>query len=252
MTTTPPSSRPPTSSSTFSDTSFLEALSTAEALPRSMKAASPTRQEEHPSLFSPTNTTTTVTTNKSAETNGTGATGSTEREGQATRSLIESVNARQENRESSRKESESRDERESWIQVKEEEKEDEEMDERRQLQDEMSLRFPCAHRSSTISSRSRIKQEVDDDQDSFLAHEESRLFQMCDLEHRPDLPHRVTNSQEAEGLERSVTRSQSDFTRWLEDTMRLARGDGSSVVRQSIPYCSLDSQALTLSRRAVP
>ncbi|GAA6026176.1 hypothetical protein JCM11491_000608 [Sporobolomyces phaffii] len=31
-----------------------------------------------------------------------------------------------------------------------------------------------------------------------------------------------------EGLDRSVTRSQTDFTQWLNDTMRLARGDGTT------------------------
>lgn len=41
----------------------------------------------------------------------------------------------------------------------------------------------------------------------------------------------VTPSQEEEGLTKSVTRSQSDFSKWLEDTMKMARGDGTSVVR---------------------
>lgn len=41
----------------------------------------------------------------------------------------------------------------------------------------------------------------------------------------------VTPSQEEEGLTRSVTRSQSDFSKWLEDTMKMARGDGTSIVR---------------------
>jgi hypothetical protein len=40
----------------------------------------------------------------------------------------------------------------------------------------------------------------------------------------------VTKSQEEDGLGRSVTRSQSDFSRWLEDTMANARGDGTSTV----------------------
>lgn len=41
----------------------------------------------------------------------------------------------------------------------------------------------------------------------------------------------LTDSQEDALLEQSVTRSQSDFSHWLEETMRLARGDGSSTVR---------------------
>lgn len=40
----------------------------------------------------------------------------------------------------------------------------------------------------------------------------------------------LTNSQEEEGLIKEVTRSQSDFSRWLEETMKLAKGDGTSVV----------------------
>ncbi|GAA5916601.1 hypothetical protein JCM6882_009170 [Rhodosporidiobolus microsporus] len=42
----------------------------------------------------------------------------------------------------------------------------------------------------------------------------------------PSRPLALTNSQEDALLSYSVTRSQSDFNRWLEETMRCARGDG--------------------------
>lgn len=45
----------------------------------------------------------------------------------------------------------------------------------------------------------------------------------------------VTDSQEEEGLVKSVTRSQSDFSNWLADTMAHARGDGTSTVRSLSP-----------------
>lgn len=54
----------------------------------------------------------------------------------------------------------------------------------------------------------------------------------------------VTDSQEEEGLVKSVTRSQSDFSNWLADTMAHARGDGTSTVR-SISRSASQRQGLT-------
>lgn len=80
------------------------------------------------------------------------------------------------------------------------------------------------------------EERVDVKEEEGLEEERDRSFlreQQREEEEEARELRRVTASQEREGLERSVTRSQSDFTRWLEDTMRLARGDGSSVVRFS-------------------
>jgi len=209
-------------------------LKRAQEIPHCSSCITPTlspKEEEDPeedlSLFSPK---TTISTKKSLETDGTGATGSTEEKGQATRSLIASVDARQRasERENSLEDTKgSTNEGGSWIELENEvdgkielnRKETTEEDERNSNQD-VSLQFPEAYRLPRSIS---IKQEEEEDRydSTFLRHEESELFE------NP----RVTNSQEAEGLDRSVTRSQIDFTKWLEDTMRLARGDGSSVVR---------------------
>ncbi|GAA5895764.1 tetratricopeptide repeat protein [Sporobolomyces salmoneus] len=217
MPNTPP---PPTSSASSLTGSFLEALSNSPPSPR-----------QDPSFFSPTTTNGTHETRKTTETDGTGATGSTEVKGQATRSLIESVAGREERSQQQESEHEEKQSSKSsggqgnsWIEVEEGGEKSVKIEEEEEDEDD-SLRFPEAFRLP--SSALVIKQEEEEDEEhdglSLLRHEESQLF---DYEaHR-----RVSNSQEAEGLERSVTRSQSDFTRWLEDTMRLARGDGSSVI----------------------
>ncbi|GAA5839488.1 hypothetical protein JCM9279_005958 [Rhodotorula babjevae] len=49
----------------------------------------------------------------------------------------------------------------------------------------------------------------------------------------------LTDSQEDALLEQSVTRSQSDFSHWLEETMRLARGDGSSTIESDDALSSI-------------
>ncbi|GAA5948817.1 hypothetical protein JCM3765_003912 [Sporobolomyces pararoseus] len=225
------------------DPSLESILSSARSLPRSIREITPpppppvpppttttsTTTKDSSLLFSPT---TTDSTKKSAETDGTGCTGSSERTGEATRSLIQSVQGREslERRKSSQEESG------SWIELETEKEgrslelkvEEEEDCERMKVEEEeedLSLQFPDAYRPlspSPIDVKQEEAEEAGNDA-SFLLHEESQLFDPHSLP-------RVTNSQEAEGLERSVTRSQSDFTKWLEDTMRLARGDGSSVI----------------------
>jgi len=214
MTTTPP----PPSSESASLTSFLSTLSASHSLPKSSKA-----------LFSPTQTV------ESAVTNGTGCTGSTEIEGTATKSLIGSVEGRAEQEGGGR-----------WIKL-EEELEDRfeefvvtEREHREELKgfegdEKRRFRFPQGEieeeeeeEEEEEQEKVEIKEEegLEDERNmSFIRREEDEEEE----DERERL--RVTASQEQEGLERSVTRSQSDFTRWLEDTMRLARGDGSSVVR---------------------
>ncbi|GAA5917382.1 hypothetical protein JCM8208_003893 [Rhodotorula glutinis] len=49
----------------------------------------------------------------------------------------------------------------------------------------------------------------------------------------------LTDSQEDALLAQSVTRSQSDFSHWLEETMRLARGDGSSTIESDDALSSI-------------
>ncbi|GAA5862257.1 hypothetical protein JCM1840_001696 [Sporobolomyces johnsonii] len=76
-----------------------------------------------------------------------------------------------------------------------------------------------------------IKQEEDDEDDCLAL-----AFEPTAQEHHSPA---MTSSQEEEGLERSVTRSQSDFSRWLEDTMRLARGDGTSTIESDDALSSI-------------
>jgi hypothetical protein len=47
---------------------------------------------------------------------------------------------------------------------------------------------------------------------------------------------RLTDSQEDVLLAQSVTKSQSDFSHWLEETLRLAKGDGTSTVSTLLAY----------------
>jgi hypothetical protein len=44
---------------------------------------------------------------------------------------------------------------------------------------------------------------------------------------KPDI---LNDQQEQVGLDQPITRSQSDFSRWLQETMIHARGDGTSTV----------------------
>ena len=215
MFTTPPPRSPSSPSESASLTSFLSTLSASNSVPRSSK-----------SLFSPTQTV------ESAVTNGTGCTGRTEIEGTATKSLIGSVEGREEQ------------EGGSWIKLEEEEPEEDRLEEfvvtEREYQEELKgfegdeqrrFKFPqgeVEEEEKEEQEKVEIKEEegLEDERNmSFIIRREE------DEEEDARERLRVTASQEQEGLERSVTRSQSDFTRWLEDTMRLARGDGSSVVR---------------------
>ncbi|BGP33305.1 hypothetical protein JCM10296v2_005101 [Rhodotorula toruloides] len=50
---------------------------------------------------------------------------------------------------------------------------------------------------------------------------------------------RLTDSQEDVLLAQSVTRSQSDFSHWLEETLRLAKGDGTSTVESDDALSSI-------------
>ncbi|BGP41245.1 hypothetical protein JCM10449v2_005220 [Rhodotorula kratochvilovae] len=52
-------------------------------------------------------------------------------------------------------------------------------------------------------------------------------------------PDTLTDSQEGALLDQSVTRSQSDFSHWLEETLRLARGDGSSTIESDDALSSI-------------
>ncbi|GAA5994642.1 hypothetical protein JCM5350_005344 [Sporobolomyces pararoseus] len=212
-------------------------LSSAQSIPRSIREITPPPLQPHQSksstfLSSPT---TTESTKKSAETDGTGCTGSSENTGQATRSLIQSVLGRESSEEERTEEEKESSQEErggesgSWIELEYETVEPgcERMKIESEQEKEMSLQFPEPYQPLSPSPSIIVKQEEEEEGEgndtSFLLHEESQLFDPLSLP-------RVTNSQEAEGLERSVTRSQSDFTKWLEDTMRLARGDGSSVI----------------------
>ncbi|BGP25748.1 proteophosphoglycan 5 [Rhodotorula toruloides] len=50
---------------------------------------------------------------------------------------------------------------------------------------------------------------------------------------------RLTDSQEDVLLAQSVTRSQSDFSHWLEETLRLAKGDGTSTIESDDALSSI-------------
>ncbi|GAA6059974.1 hypothetical protein JCM10212_001323 [Sporobolomyces blumeae] len=239
MATTPPRRPSPaspteTSTSSASLASFLEALSEASSLPRSSKH-----------LFSPTQT-----NEGSAETGGTGATGDTEREGDATRSLIRSVTGRGEDRDKeSRERLTSADGASrgsgSWVELEEREGGDDIVDRGSSERDGGSATE--SKTPSLVWPRTEVPLEGNDNAsvasevcEAPLAQNEADPSQMSiDRLSRDDVGFDdtdmfptavVTNSQEAVGLSTSVTRSQSDFTKWLEDTMRLAKGDGTSTM----------------------
>lgn len=67
----------------------------------------------------------------------------------------------------------------------------------------------------------RIKEESDDEADQVA---------LSGYEAPAPADDRLTDSQEDVLLAQSVTRSQSDFSHWLEETLRLAKGDGTSTV----------------------
>ncbi|GAA6049344.1 hypothetical protein JCM3770_007299 [Rhodotorula araucariae] len=88
-----------------------------------------------------------------------------------------------------------------------------------------------------------IKAESDD---GLLAHallarpdmpSVSRSYSNPEAESPP--PDTLTDSQEGALLAQSVTRSQSDFSHWLEETLRLARGDGSSTIESDDALSSI-------------
>ncbi|GAA5926812.1 uncharacterized protein JCM15063_000376 [Sporobolomyces koalae] len=210
MTTSPPLATPSPGADTASLSSFLEALSAASSLPTSSKR-----------LFASEQPHVDETDLNSAQTRGTGATGTTETEGHATRSIVESVD-RRDRQEGSASEAG----RTSWVNLEEEVSSDSSLADAVQE----SLRFPEVHEPQITAPQHShgimVKREESEE-------EEPICIKLEDPD--GDYPQntsllRVTSSQEAEGLDRSVTRSQSDFTKWLEDTMRFARGDGTSVL----------------------
>ncbi|GAA6028758.1 hypothetical protein JCM8097_007381 [Rhodosporidiobolus ruineniae] len=80
----------------------------------------------------------------------------------------------------------------------------------------------------------RVKLEDEDEALPFSPSPSPSPAQPADPEQPP-----LTDSQEASGLDRDVTRSQSDFNRWLEETVRLARGDGGSVIESDDALSSI-------------
>ncbi|GAA5864897.1 hypothetical protein JCM8547_009264 [Rhodosporidiobolus lusitaniae] len=192
-------------------------------------------------LFSP------QSSKASRDTHATGATGSTEEAGAATHSLIASIDGRERTEavlRSLKRESVLSEEgtEESWDRavslvgsprlrvgrpfvflptpepeqaLPEQQQEDEEEEEEEEEED----------------MKIKIKQEDDEGEAELAIIRASRVEeeQAQDEEEEEDIETGLTNSQEERGLESSVTRSQSDFDAWLEETMRLARGDGCST-----------------------
>ncbi|GAA6006788.1 tetratricopeptide repeat protein [Rhodotorula paludigena] len=229
MTATPPS--PPSSSLA----SLVTALSEADA------AASAAL------LFSPHSS------------RGTGATGSTEPAGQATRSLVGSVEGRERESEPSARAEEARDEvgsvvMSSWDRLSAHEPRaadgtggeasvqeglvhlpTPEPDERRPAGLAAQLASPI-RLSGDDDDRISIKAESDDG-----AAERALLSSAVnDEDPAPLLGHDgLTDSQEDALLAQPVTRSQSDFSHWLEETLRHARGDGSSTIESDDALSSI-------------
>lgn len=184
---------------------------------------------------------------------GTGATGSTEPAGQATRSLVGSVEGRERESAPSAKPETARDEvgsvvMSSWDRLSAHEPRavdrtgcegsvekrlvhlpTPEPDERRPAGPAAKLGSPV-RLSGENDDTSSIKAESDDG-----AAEQALLSPAVNDETPAPLPAHdgLTDSQEDALLAQPVTRSQSDFSHWLEETLRHARGDGSSTVRSS-------------------
>ncbi|BGP09306.1 hypothetical protein JCM10049v2_005170 [Rhodotorula toruloides] len=76
----------------------------------------------------------------------------------------------------------------------------------------------------------RIKEESDDEADQVA---------LSGYEAPAPADDRLTDSQEDVLLAQSVTRSQSDFSHWLEETLRLAKGDGTSTIESDDALSSI-------------
>lgn len=201
---------------------------------------------------------------KSADTDGTGATGSTEPPGAATRSLLESVQAREDaaaagrylnalsddHDDASRADllaGSRRDSNESWHCVEQTASGGEQVEttpaghlptpepEERFLRSSFQAPVVGSDRglhASDSASNPRdgqiSKVEFDSDDDRQILATPTSLLERDGL----------TDSQEDVLLAQSVTRSQSDFSHWLHETLRLAQGDGTSTVsRHCISLC---------------
>ncbi|BGP01060.1 Proteophosphoglycan 5 [Rhodotorula toruloides ATCC 204091] len=96
---------------------------------------------------------------------------------------------------------------------------------------EQDQRDPVAVAADDI----RIKEESDDDADQLaLSGYEAPTPALVDT-----AADRLTDSQEDVLLAQSVTRSQSDFSHWLEETLRLAKGDGTSTIESDDALSSI-------------
>lgn len=237
------------SPSTASLSSLVTALSEADSTARESRL-----------LFSP----------KSARTNGTGATGSTEPPGEATRSLLESVQGREEllaHSDDVREEDGQRFEaphsaagarsrasdETDWTQLSEVRASRALAYEHARVQlpapePEERLFAPTSVAESTshaeqplvprlltgvVTQPVHIKLESDDGLPLDDASPHSSPASSPSRHASPATHGALTDSQEDALLAQTVTRSQSDFSHWLEETLRLARGDGSSTVRLS-------------------
>ncbi|GAA5991080.1 hypothetical protein JCM10908_006529 [Rhodotorula pacifica] len=72
-----------------------------------------------------------------------------------------------------------------------------------------------------------IKSESDDEEDNHVLAPPAADQA---IPHAPLEPDALTDSQEDVLLASSMTRSQSDFSHWLHETLRLAKGDGTSTI----------------------
>ncbi|GJN90025.1 hypothetical protein Rhopal_003022-T1 [Rhodotorula paludigena] len=190
---------------------------------------------------------------------GTGATGSTEPAGQATRSLVGSVEGRERESAPSAKAEEARDEvgsvvMSSWDRLSAHEPRavdrtggegsvekrlvhlpTPEPEDRRPSEFAAQLASPIRLSGDDVD-RISIKAESDDE-----AAEQALLSSAVNDEDPAPLPAHdgLTDSQEDALLAQPVTRSQSDFSHWLEETLRHARGDGSSTIESDDALSSI-------------
>ncbi|GAA5860947.1 hypothetical protein JCM3774_003197 [Rhodotorula dairenensis] len=212
---------------------------------------------------------------RSADTNGTGATGSTEPAGAATRSLVESVRAREDAADVARSRTEEdgggldvfgtplagsqtasdlswhcvdqspADERVEDVSVPLEtvpavhlptpEPEDRTRRSYSQLANSTrnSHSAEVEFRSADVRPRAETRQAGSDgfgDEQAVLAGSQAT---------GPTEQDGLTDSQEDVLLAQSVTRSQSDFSHWLHETLRLAKGDGTSTIESDDALSSI-------------
>lgn len=241
----------------------------------------PALQEDAHHTFTDTTAALFSPDSKSADTDGTGATGSTEPPGAATRSLLESVQAREDAAAAAGRcfdvllgddvppaiplAGSRRDSDESWHCVEQAASGGggEQMETTPAVHlptPEPEERFrPSAFRAADVERGLHPSDSASNPLDGKIskvdffgsADERQDLAAPSSLLERDALEREgLTDSQEDVLLAQSVTRSQSDFSHWLHETLRLAQGDGTSTVSgHCMPLTESRKKALPTARK---